>query len=90
MVARTGVSLLAAGVPVPVGRIEPGKTVEVLLDLPDNLLTTQEWLSLDIGVVISADEPDGAPPRRMFLVLPLTVSAPPWEQVVAGTSSPPG
>ena len=90
VVARTGVSLLAAGVPVPVGRIEPGKTVEVLLDLPDNLLTTQEWLSLDIGVVISADEPDGAPPRRMFLALPLTVSAPPWEQVVAGTSSPPG
>ncbi len=90
VVARTGVSLLAAGVPVPVGRIEPGETVEVLLDLPDSLLTTQEWLSLDIGVVISADEPDGAPPRRMFLALPLTVSAPPWEQVVAGTSSPPG
>ena len=90
VVARTGVTLLAAGVPVPVGRIEPEETVEVLLDLPDSLLATQEWLSLDIGVVISAEEPDGAPPRRMFLALPLTVSAPPWEQVVAGTSSPPG
>ena len=90
VVARTGVSLLAAGVQVPVGSIEPGARVEVLLDLPDRLLATQEWLSLDLGVVISAEEPDGAPPRRMFLALPLTVSAPPWEQVVAGTSSPPG
>ena len=90
VVARTGVSLLAAGVQVPVGRIEPGETVEVLLDLPDSLLTTQEWLSLDIGVVVSAEEPDGAQPRRMFLALPLTVSAPPWEQVVAGASSRPG
>ena len=89
VVARTGVSLLAVGVQVPVGRIEPGETVEVQLDLPENLLTTQEWLSLDIGVVISAEEPDGAPPRRMFLALPLTVSAPPWEQVVAGASSLP-
>lgn len=90
VVARTGVSLLAAGVQVPVGSIEPGARVEVLLDLPDRLLATQEWLSLDLGVVISAEEPDGAPPRRMFLALPLTVSAPPWDQVVAGTSSPPG
>lgn len=90
VVARTGVSLLAAGVQVPVGSIEPGARVEVLLDLPDRLLATQEWLSLDLGVVISAEEPDGAPPRRMFLALPLTVSAPPWKQVVAGTSSPPG
>ncbi len=90
VVARTGVSLLAAGVQVPVGSIEPGARVEVSLDLPDSLLATQEWLSLDLGVVISAEEPDGAPPRRMFLALPLTVSAPPWEQVVAGTSSPPG
>lgn len=90
VVARTGVSLLAAGVQVPVGSIEPGARVEVLLDLPDRLLATQEWLSLDLGVVISAEEPDGAPPRRMFLALPLTVSAPPWQQVVAGTSSPPG
>ena len=90
VVARTGVSLLAAGVRVPVGRIEPGERVEVLLSLPDSLVTAQEWISLDLGVVLSAEEPDGAAPRRMFLALPLTVSAPPWEPAVAGTSSPPG
>jgi hypothetical protein len=90
VVARTGVSLLAAGVRVPVGRIEPGEQVEVMLDLPESLLITQESIYLDVGVVISADEPGGSAPRRMFVILPLTVSAPPWEQVVAGTSSPPG
>ena len=47
---------LPPAVQVPVGSIEPGARVEVLLDLPDRLLTTQEWLSLDLGVVISAEE----------------------------------
>lgn len=89
VVAVTDVSLHAAGVRVPFGRIEPGERVErlVTLDLPDSLLATRESIALDVGIVISADEP-GGPPRRMFVTLPLRVPAPPWEQVVAGASSP--
>ena len=92
VVARTGVSLLATGVRVPVGRIEPGERVErlVMLDLPDSLLFAQESIAIDVGVVISADEPGGSAPRRMFVTVPLTIPAPPWEQVVAGASSPRG
>ena len=90
--ARTGVSLLATGVRVPVGRIEPGERVErlVMLDLPDSLLFAQESIAIDVGVVISADEPGGSASRRMFVTVPLTIPAPPWEQVVAGASSPRG
>lgn len=89
VVAVADVSLLAAGVRVPFGRIEPGQRVErlVTLDLPDSLLATRESIALDVGAVISADEP-GGPPRRMFVTLPLRIPAPPWEQVVAGAASP--
>lgn len=91
VVAVADVSLLAAGVRVPFGRIEPGERVErlVTLDLPDSLLATRESIALDVGIVISSAEP-GGPPRRMFVTLPLRIPAPPWEQVVAGASSPRG
>ncbi len=89
VVARTGISVHAAGIRVPVGRIEPGERVErrVKLHLPDSLRDTQESIAIDVGIVISADEP-GGPPRRMFVTLPLRIPAPPWEQVVAGAPSP--
>lgn len=91
VVARTGVSVHAAGVRTPVGRIEPGERIEqrVELHLPDSLRDTQEAIAVDVGVVISADEP-GGPPRRMFVTLPVRISAPPWEQVAAGASRPRG
>ena len=91
VVARTGVSVHAAGVRTPVGRIEPGERIEqrVELHLPDGLRDTQEAIAVDVGVVISADEP-GGPPRRMFVTLPVRISAPPWEQVAAGASRPRG
>lgn len=89
VVAVADVSLLAAGVRVPFGRIEPGERVErlVTLDLPDSLLATRESIALDVGIVISSAEP-GGPPRRMFVTLPLRIPAPPWEQMVAGASAP--
>ena len=91
VVARTGVSVHAAGVRTPVGRIEPGERIEqrVELHLPDSLRDTQEAIAVDVGVVISADEP-GGPPRRMFVTLPVRIPAPPWEQVAAGASRPRG
>lgn len=91
VVARTGVSVHAAGVRTPVGRIEPGERVEqrVQLHLPDSLRDTQEAVAVDVGVVISADEP-GGPPRRMFVTLPVRIPAPPWEQVAAGAPRPRG
>lgn len=89
VVAQTGVSVRAAGLLVPVGRVEPGERVErqVTVDLPDSLRDTQESVAIDVGVVISADEP-GGPPRRMFVTLPLRIPAPPWEQASAGAPEP--
>lgn len=91
VVARTGVSVRAAGLRVPIGRIEPGQRVErrVWLHLPDGLLDAQEAIDVDLGVVLSADEP-GGPPRRMFVTLPVRIPAPPWEQAAAGASGPRG
>lgn len=91
VVARTGVSVRAAGLRVPIGRIEPGQRVErrVWLHLPDGLRDAQEEIDVDLGVVLSADEP-GGPPRRMFVTVPVRIPAPPWEPVAAGASAPLG
>ena len=90
-VVRTGVRLLAAGVEVPLGSIDPGERVERLLTLglPESLLATRESIALELGVVISADEPGRGRRRRMFVTLPLLVPAPRWEQAIDGASARP-
>ena len=92
VVNLAGVSLMVAGLRVPIGHIEPGKKVNrlIMVDLPESLLATHESISLDVGVVVSADDPSSVVPRMMFVEVPLQVTAPPWEQVVAGESASQG
>lgn len=81
-IARTGVRLLTTGLDLSVGSIQPGERVTKVLtiSLPENLIATRESIALDIGVMISADEPGRARRRRMFVTLPVLVLAPPWNQ----------
>ena len=80
--ARTGVKLITKDLNLSFGTIHPGRRVTRLLKLDffDSLLAIKESRSIELGVILSADEPGRTRPRRMFLTLPLHLNSPPKDQ----------